>query len=403
MSDVLTQLLESTKKQFQKKFKSSETEFIFAKDEKPVTGLVVDNPLFEFILDRRFMAYGRFYLTYGKKGSCKTSFFFDLAKTFQRNNGGVIWLETERAADLDYAKKQGVNTDTMILQHPHSLEEALNLAEMYIRNLPKTDPEGKTPILICLDSIAGSTTEYEQDAGNDMTSTVPGAHARLLSRFYREMEHPIANERIVFLALNQLKEKIGQMSFGEETPESMMGGEAPRFSSTYQWKMSYTGVLKGKNSQGVERKYGSKHQLVCKRNKLGREGNMQHIDFDMYINGGIDWYTPLVRKLAKDEYKDILTGEGNSLSWKVEGCRFADDEGKERTIPTEGTIGQRNLAIMIAKSTDAKEAIRKAFEIPDLPKDDEVEEVEKERLTKRGRKAKKLGSEETQDQTPVVK
>ena len=401
MADVLTQLLESTKKQFQKKFKSSETEFIFAKDEKPVTGLIVDNPLMEYILDRRFLAYGRFYLTYGKKGSCKTSLFFDLAKTFQRNNGGVIWLETERAADLDYAKKQGVDTDRMILQHPHNLEEALNLAEMYIRNLPKTDPDGKTPILICLDSIAGTTTEYEQDSANDMTSTVPGTHARLLSRFYREMEHPLANERCIFLALNQLKEKIGGMGgFGEEAPESMMGGEAPRFSSTYQWKMSYTGALKGKNAQGVERKYGSKHQIVCKRNKLGREGNMQNIDFDMYINGGIDWYTPLVRKLAKDEYKDLVSGEGNSITWKVEGCRYTDDEGNEQTIPTDDTLSQRNLAIMIAKSSDAKEAIRKGFEIPDLPSDSEVAEVEKERLTKRGKKAKKLGSEEEQQTAP---
>lgn len=401
MSDVLAQLMEATKKQFQKKYKSSETEFIFAKDEKPVTGLIVDNPLFEYILDRRFLAYGRFYLTYGMKGSCKTSFFFDLAKTFQRNNGGVIWLETERAADLDYAKKQGVNTDTMILQHPQSLEESLNLAEMYIRNLPKMDPEGKTPILICLDSIAGTSTEYEQDAGNDITSTVPGTHARLLSRFYREMEHPLANERCVFLALNQLKEKIGQMSFGEEKPESMMGGEAPRFSSTYQFKMSYTGVLKGKNAQGVERKYGSKHKLTCKRNKLGREGNMQTVEFDMYINGGIDWYTPLVRMLAKDEYKGLLTGEGNSLSWKVPNCHYVDEDGVEQTIPVGETISQRNLAIMIAKSTEAKEAIRKAFEIPDLPEEEEVVEIEKERLTKRSKKTKKLGSDEEDPVVPV--
>ena len=387
MPDLLAQLLETTAKQFKKKFKDSDTEFRLAKDEKPVTGLIVDNPLFEYILDRRFLAYGRFYLTYGKKGSCKTSLFFDLAKTFQRNGGGVVWLETENAADLDYAKKQGVDIDQLQLIHPQTLEEALNVAELYIRNLPKLDPDGKTPILICLDSIAGSATEYERDTSNNITDTTPGAHARLLSRFYREMEHPLANEHCVFLALNQLKEKIGGMGgFGEEQPESMMGGNAPLFSSTYQWKMSYTGTLKKKNDLGVERKYGSTHKIQCKRNKLGREGNMQNIEFDLYINGGIDWYSPLVRKLGKDGYTNLVTSAGARHTWKVDGVTYRKDDGSELLIPTDAGYYDRDLAAMIGRSEQAKELIRAAFEIPDLPTAEQVEEVEKERLTKRKKK-----------------
>ncbi len=392
--DILSQLLESTEKQFKKKFKEAETEFKYAKDEKPVTGLIVDNPLFEYILDRRFLAYGRFYLTYGKKGSCKTSLFFDLAKTFQRNGGGVIWLETENAADLSYAQKQGVDTNSLVLQHPQSLEQALNIAEMYIRNLPKTDPDGKMPLLICLDSIAGSVTEYEQDTSNNITDTTPGAHARLLSRFYREMEHPLANERCIFLALNQLKEKIGGMGgFGEEQPESMMGGNAPLFSSTYQWKMSYTGTLKGKNAAGVERKFGSTHNIVCKRNKLGREGNLQKIEFDMYINGGIDWYSPLVRKLGKDGYDQLVKSAGARHTWQVPGINYVTDEGETKEIPTDVGYYDRDLAAMIGRSSEAKELIRTAFEIPGLPSDTEVEQVEKERLTKR-KKKKTLSDDE---------
>jgi hypothetical protein len=52
----------------------------------------------------------------------------------------------------------------------------------------------------------------------------------------------------------------------------------------------------------------------------------------------------------------------------------------------------REMAVMIAKSDAAKEHIRTAFEIPALPSQEEVAEVEKERLTKRTKK-KKLDDE----------
>jgi recombination protein RecA len=384
--DIFNKLLEATKTQFNKRFKDSETKFTKASEEKPPTGILVDNPLLEYILDRRFLTYGRFYLIYGQKGSCKTSLFYDIAKLFQRNGGKVIWLETENAVDLDYAKKQGVNLDDVMLIHPQTLEEALNLSEMFIRNLSKIDPDGQLPVLICLDSIAGSTTEYEQDTGNNMTDMMPGAHARLLSRFYREMEHPLANERCVFLALNQQKVSFGGYNPSGQEQISLMGGQAPMFSSTYQLRMDHGGDLKHTNEHGAERKYGSKHYVTCKRNKLGREGNLQKINFDLYINGGIDWFSPLVSKVG-EEYTDIIEKRGAYYRWKLEGMTYIGKDGNETPISTEDKYYARDLGYIISNSVQAKEAIRKAFEIPDLPSEEEVAEIEAERKIKRRKRA----------------
>lgn len=378
--DIFKRLVETTQKQFEKRHKDSPTKAVYASDEKSPTGLIIDNPLLEFILDRRFLAFGRFYLLYGHKGSCKTSLFYDMAKTFQKSGGKVIWLETENAIDLDYAKHQGVNLEDVLLVHPASLEEALNLSELYIRNLSKIDPEGQMPILICLDSIAGSVTEYEQDSTNNITNMMPGSHARLLSRFYREMEKPLANERCVFLVLNQQKHKIGGFGFGEQI--SMIGGEAPMFSSTYQWKMARTGDLTVKNEYGAERKYGSEHKITCTRNKLGREGNTQNIEFDLYIKGGIDWFSPLVRKLGK-EYDTLVKKAGAYYTWRLPDMTYIDKDGEEVPISNDEGYYDKDLAYIIANSTQAKEAIRTAFEIPALPSVQEVAEVEKDRLTKR--------------------
>lgn len=400
----ISKFLQSTEKQFRKKFSDSETEFSLAKDLKPATGLIVDNPLFEFILDRRFLAYGRFYLAYGKKGSSKTSIFFDLAKLFQRNKGIVIWLETEHADDRDYAAKQGVDMDNLIVQHPKSLEEGLSLAEMYIRNLPKEDPDGTTPVLICFDSLAGATSEYEMDQSHSIYDMMPGTHARMLSRFYSEMAVPLGMENCVFLALNQLKEKIGGMGWSEESKESMKGGNAPLFSSTYQWKMADAGDYVAPDENGVERKVGSKHKISCVRNKLGREGKGQDVEFDLYIKGGIDWFTPLVRKLG--DYSNIVQKSGGYYYWKLantEYVHFGEEGQKEnRVIDTEQAYRDLEMARMIAASPAAKEVIRKAFGIPDLPTSDEVKVIETERLTKRKKKAKSLADDPPRTQsTPV--
>ena len=393
---ALQDLIALTKKRFEKKKPDADLEFALASEAKPVTGLTVGNPLLEFILDRRFLPYGRFYLAYGKKGSSKTSLFYELAKTFQKNGGDVIWLETENAADLEYAAKQGVDLERMVVMHPNSLEEALLLAEEFIRNMPKAYPDGNTPVLICLDSIAGSATEYELDQSHTIQDTMPGTHARLLSRWYREMEKPLANEKCVFLVLNQLKVKIGAMGYGEDAQDSMIGGEAPLFSSTYQWKMKKKEELVAEDVNGAKRKVGSRHIIQCKRNKLGREGKGQEIEVDLYIDGGMDWWSPLVRKLG-NEYSSLVKKSGAYYYWVPEGTKYVkteNGESVEEVIDTEQAFREPELAVILASSPEAQELIRNAFGIPALPSEEEVEEVEKERKQKRSKKKASLTDED---------
>lgn len=394
---AINDLLDLIKKDFKKKYKDESPEIRLADDVPPVTGLIVDNPLLEYILDRRFLAYGRCYLTYGRKGGSKTSLFFYLAKLFQQNGGDVIWIETEKAADLDYARKQGVDTSRLIIPEVESLQQALTFAESTIKNLPKAYPDGNTPVLICLDSIAGGITEYELNDSVGVGETKVGEHARLMSSFYRRICGPLSYEKAIFLGLNQLKDKIGGMSFGPEPPEALIGGDAQKFHSTYQWKMDRIADMTLPQPNGSERKVGSKHKITGKRNKLGREGNSQFVEFDLYINGGIDWYSPLVRKLGK-EFSTPLTKVGGWYTWDIPNItyRTVDEFGKliklsdgsyqTAVIDTAQKYRESEMAVIIANSTEAKEIIRKEFGIPDLPSAEVVQEIEKENKKKRGRK-----------------
>lgn len=377
-------LLDLTKKQFLKKNPDSDLEFRAANEEPAPTGLIVDNPLMEYLLDRQFLAYGRFVLVYGKKGSSKTSLFLDLAKLYQHVGGDVIWIETEHAIDLDYVKKQGVDLSKVAVIHPDSLEQGLGIAEAIIRNMPKAYPEGDTPVLIAFDSIAGATVEYELDSSNTISDMQPGIHARLLSRFFREMEKPLANEKAVFLMLNQLKSKIGGMGYGEDSHDALIGGEAQFFHSSIHVKMSKVGELTAPQGEdGAARKIGSVHKLQCKRNKLGREGKHQDVEVDLYINGGIDWWSPLVRKLAK-EYSTLVTRAGAFYRWNIPNTTYLDPETKKPVvIDTEKSYREAELALVLRASKGAKDEIRKAFGIPPLPAAKEVEELESTRKKKR--------------------
>lgn len=372
-----------------KKNPKVDLEFRIASDEPPPTGMLVQNPLLEFLLDRRFLAYGRFVLLYGKKGSMKTTLFYDLAKLYQRVNGDVIWIETEHAVDLDYAKRQGVDLSKIAVYHPDTLEQALSLAEITIRSMPKAYPDGDTPVLIAIDSIAGAAPEYETAASNTFTDIQPGLHARLLSRFYREMEKPLANEKCICLILNQLKSKIGAMGYGEDSADALIGGEAQFFHSSLHFKMAKVAELTAPvGEDGATRKVGSVHKIRCLRNKLGREGKNQDVEVDLYINGGIDWWSPLVRKLGNEKegmgYPSLVRKSGGFYYWVVENTPYYDAIlQKDGVIDVNKAYRESELGVIIKNSIAAQEAIRKAFGIPDLPPQKEVEEVEATRKKKR--------------------
>lgn len=396
---AIADLLKAVQKDYAKKYsKEKELEIEFGSDVPPVTGLIVDNPLLEYVLDRRFLPYGRCYLTYGKKSCSKTSFFLYLAKLFQQAGGDVVWIETEKAADLDYARKQGVDLSRLILPKADTLQEALTIAEAFIKNLPKAYPSGDTPVLICLDSIAGAIPEYECQSDVTVGEVKVGEHARLMSGFYRRIIHPLAHEKAIFLALNQLKVAIGKPSFGGEESEAMIGGEAPRFHSTYQFKVERTSDLLKKSPYGLaDRKVGSRHRMTCKRNKLGREGNSQNIEFDLHIDGGADFWSPLVRVLAKN-YPTIVSRRGGYYYWEEEGHTrtentVVEDENGNKVVQTtevpidvEKGYREAELAAIIHCSTSAKELIRQKFEIPDLPPEAVIKQVEAENKKKRGKK-----------------
>lgn len=386
--EQIQKFLSISEKAFKKQYEKTGTKFVPMADELPPTGILLDNPLMEKLYHRRFLPYGRCYMSYGLYRSAKTTYFFDLAKLFLRNEGVVLWLETENSADKDFARKQGVDLAKIRISHPQTLEEALTATKCFVDSMPTAFPDGDVPVLICLDSIAGSQTEWETSQEVVGTSK-PGSHAKILSEFYRQFSNDLSHEKCVFLVINQLKHKVGGFTpvFGGEV-ETMIGGEAVRFANTYQFKFDKTGDILIPNPEhpAVKMKIGSSHKITCKRNKLGLEGNSEYIEVDNMTEGGFTWYESLVDTLGK-QYKAIMDKNGAYCQWNIPDTHFFNPISKEvEVVDTEKNYLRRDMATILANSEEAKETIRAAFKIPDLPTIEEVTKVEESNKKERNKK-----------------
>jgi hypothetical protein len=207
---------------------------------------------------------------------------------------------------------------------------------------------------------------------------------------------------MVFVATNQLRDQIGGMTgFGAEKGEALLGGDAQRFNSTYQFKVARVKDILTEDHMGVKRKGGSTHILTAKRNKLGREGNSQKVEWDRYIKGGSDWWSPLIRKLG-DEYPALVGKTGGWYTWRTENVEYVlDVEGEQirGTIDPAKKFRETDLAMLVRGSEEAKEMCRTAFGIPDMPTVEVQEEIEKVNKTRKKKKSELELEDEPYTQT----
>ena len=92
-----------------------------------------------------------------------------------------------------------------------------------------------------------------------------------------------------------------------------------------------------------------------------------------------------------EEYPALVNKTGGWYTWKTPDVGFVLDlEGGEQTqgvIDTQKKFREQDLAMLIKNSTPAKELIRAAFGIPDMPAPEVQEEIEKTNKTRRKRKS----------------
>jgi len=247
---------------------------------------------------------GRIAEVYGPESSGKTTLALHVIAEAQRLGGICAFIDAEHAFDPTWAKKLGVELDTLLVSQPNSGEEAMQIAEMLIKS-NQVD-------VIVIDSIAALVPKAEL-AGEIGDSHV-GLQARLMSQSMRKLTGAIAKSKTAVICINQIREKIGVM-FG--SPETTPGGRALKFYCSVRIDVRRIGALKDGDEQ-----IGQRVKAKIVKNKVAPPFRIA--EFDMMHSGGISYEGDILdlavehkiisKSGAYFKYNDEYIGQGKEKS-----------------------------------------------------------------------------------------
>ena len=77
---------------------------------------------------------GRVVEIYGPESSGKTTLALHVAAEAQAQGGMVAFVDAEHALDIGYARKLGVDVDSLLVSQPDTGEQALDITEILVRS-----------------------------------------------------------------------------------------------------------------------------------------------------------------------------------------------------------------------------------------------------------------------------
>jgi len=298
--------LKSALQQIEKQFGKGSIMQLGSDSAADVQGISTGSLSLDIALGGKGLPRGRIIEIYGPEASGKTTVALHAIANAQRNGGVAAFIDAEHALDPSWAKRVGVDLESLLVSQPSHGEEALKIAEMLVKS--------NAVDIIVVDSVAALVprSEVEGEIGDQHM----GLQARLMSQAMRILTPTISKSKTCMIFINQIRQKIGVM-FGN--PETTAGGLALKFYCSVRMEIrKVTAVKEGEDVVGTS------VRVKVVKNKVAPP--FRQAEFDILHDRGINRESDLFNLALEDKlieksgswvsYGELRLGQGQENAKK---------------------------------------------------------------------------------------
>src|SRR5438874_1670958 len=136
--------------------------------DREINGISTGALSLDLALGGKGLPRGRVIEIYGPEASGKTTVALHTIAEAQKGGGVAAFIDAEHALDPTWAKKVGVDLESLLLSQPSNAEEALKIAEMLIKS--------NAVDMIVIDSVAALVPR------NEIEGEIGDSHVGLQAR-----------------------------------------------------------------------------------------------------------------------------------------------------------------------------------------------------------------------------